>query len=354
MRRNVRLKDVAARAGVALSTASMALSGHPAISPDTRTRVLSTSRELGYVGLDERLLQQRGAPSRQVCLALFGARPDDEGYAALVFALAEAARGLNQRLELATWSEPGPPPSEAVLERAAHAGVLLLCGVVPPEISAAVVNAGVPALALGHLPGDGTPDSPAAGLPKVLFDDQGMGRQATGHLLAQGHRRIAFACATLVPGLMHDCFRDGYRLALLAAGVPWDPALEVVAGRSRDPMHAAAAHFTSLAAPPTAYVVPNATDADHLCRSLARLGAAPPQAALVLADSPGRSQAHGLAACTTLRGDLGQFARAALERAQALRADPRAVAGTVLIPFTMGTASAAVPPVHFQLEETLP
>src|ERR1044071_3766874 len=43
------IKDVAARAGVAVGTASRVLSGSPQTSPDSRSRVLAAARELGYI-----------------------------------------------------------------------------------------------------------------------------------------------------------------------------------------------------------------------------------------------------------------------------------------------------------------
>lgn len=44
----VTIRDVAARAGVSLGTASRVLSGHPATSPEARTRVTEAAAELGY------------------------------------------------------------------------------------------------------------------------------------------------------------------------------------------------------------------------------------------------------------------------------------------------------------------
>lgn len=44
----VRLADVAARAGVTVGAASLALNGKPGVSPDTRDRVRQVARELGY------------------------------------------------------------------------------------------------------------------------------------------------------------------------------------------------------------------------------------------------------------------------------------------------------------------
>lgn len=46
--RSITVKDVARRAGVALSSVSRALSGHPDVSPEMHARVIAAANELGY------------------------------------------------------------------------------------------------------------------------------------------------------------------------------------------------------------------------------------------------------------------------------------------------------------------
>ncbi len=47
-RNNVTIEDVAEKAGVAVSTASMALNDKPSISSDTKEKVFRVAEELGY------------------------------------------------------------------------------------------------------------------------------------------------------------------------------------------------------------------------------------------------------------------------------------------------------------------
>ena len=44
-----KMRDVAAAAGVSLSTVSLVINGKPGVSPERRERVLETIKELGYV-----------------------------------------------------------------------------------------------------------------------------------------------------------------------------------------------------------------------------------------------------------------------------------------------------------------
>ncbi|MBP7242015.1 LacI family DNA-binding transcriptional regulator [Amaricoccus sp.] len=65
-----------------------------------------------------------------------------------------------------------------------------------------------------------------AGTPCVLPDDADGQRQLVAALVAAGHRRIGFL--TLPQGFVaHEQRLDGYRRALEAAGIPYDPGLVI-------------------------------------------------------------------------------------------------------------------------------
>jgi len=66
----VRLQAVASRAGVALSTASAALSGSPRVSDSTRARVLDAARVLEYDGPNPWARALRTRQSGIICLVL--------------------------------------------------------------------------------------------------------------------------------------------------------------------------------------------------------------------------------------------------------------------------------------------
>ncbi|RVU15237.1 LacI family DNA-binding transcriptional regulator [Streptomyces antnestii] len=63
-------------------------------------------------------------------------------------------------------------------------------------------------------------------VPAVVPDESAGGHDATRMLLAEGHRRIAFL-NTRTPSPARDGRLDGYRRALDAAGLPFDPDLVV-------------------------------------------------------------------------------------------------------------------------------
>jgi len=109
-----------------------------------------------------------------------------------------------------------------------------------------VVAAGLPAVAL--MTRDATD-----GAGYIRADNVGAMGQLVAHLAARGHRRIAF----VGPGGWSDFLdrHEGYRQALDALGMPWEPALQVTAGKAE--FHAGGAGrvldtWLALPSPPTA------------------------------------------------------------------------------------------------------
>src|SRR5262245_14312961 len=88
-------------------------------------------------------------------------------------------------------------------------------------------------------------------IPSVTAANASGAEQAIEHLVALGHRRIA--AITGPPGwAATEERRRGYRAAHAAAGIPFEPELEVAADFDFEPGAHAAAALLALAEPPTA------------------------------------------------------------------------------------------------------
>ncbi len=211
-------------AGVSTSTVSNVLNNPDVVSSATRHRVEEAMVQVGYVR-NSAARQLRGAPSVIVgCVLLDSANPF----------FAEVARGMEDRL-----AEAGCMPivcstdirlgREArylrMLEELGVRGVLL--SPVGSRLDAAVELArrGTPVVLVDH---------PRAGLPlcAAAVDNMRGGELAVEHLLARGHRRIAFIrCAAEVRTV--DDRGEGIRHALRTAGL--DIARTLVEVRTPQP-----------------------------------------------------------------------------------------------------------------------
>ncbi|MET0859566.1 MAG: LacI family DNA-binding transcriptional regulator [Microbacterium sp.] len=177
------LDDVARAAGVSKSTASRALSGSGYVSDETRRRVEQTARTLGYV------------PSTSA-VSLATGRTQNIGvvmpYLNRWF-FAEVLEGIQQQLlavglDLTLYdAKPGTDGRRRIfddfLARSRFDG-LIAVGLEPDHDEVdALVRIGRPVVAIV-----GSSDATTV----VEIDDDDAARRATDHLLALGHRHIAF------------------------------------------------------------------------------------------------------------------------------------------------------------------
>ncbi len=183
------LADVAAAAGVSVSTASLAYSSAGPIAAGTRRRVLEAAERLGYPGpnpLGRQLRQGRagivgvvvGDALRRVFRDPVTGRMLDGLCAPL------AAAGLGVLLIPGTDDPTAPDTPHPLLATAAmDAGVILWGGSRDDASLAALRNRGIPVVLVegGDLPG----------VSRVDIDDRGGMRDLARHLVGLGHRRIA-------------------------------------------------------------------------------------------------------------------------------------------------------------------
>jgi LacI family transcriptional regulator len=241
------LAAVAARAGVGIGSVSRVLNDSPHVSPEMRERVRSAMAEVGY-GAERR---RRPRPAR---------RPGYVGVLVTYFDEPSALQRLRgivahlqpQGFDVVLHNVVSPQQArQRVMELPQHE---TLDGLI------------VVSLPLSRLDGERLAAAPfptvlvdttARGLSSVNIDDRSGGIMATRHLLDLGHRRIAFVGEppNHVFGFVASASReDGYRRALLAAGI--EPTAELV--RHGAHLRSAAKQLTldllSLDVPPTAVV----------------------------------------------------------------------------------------------------
>lgn len=227
--RRVTIRDVAARAGVSIATVSRILGGTYPPAPATRSKVMRAVRELDYVA-NPHARALTGAPAKTIGIVLTSVI--SPYYAQVAQGVqAEAARHDRLCLIGTTGGDAARELGTLRLMREEGADAVILVGnVVDDEAYRARMSEYAHALAAAgsRLVLCGRPslgdDVPAF---VVEFDNVGGARAATSHLLSCGHERILYLGhrnGTTTEGRI-----AGYREALAAFGVGYDPGL-VVAG----------------------------------------------------------------------------------------------------------------------------
>jgi LacI family transcriptional regulator len=214
--------DVAARAGVSRTTVSFVLNDRAGVTiPDeTRRRVEEAARELGYQphGAARALA---GGTSHTIGLVLRQS-PEQVSVDAL---LAETLWGIGSEAHEGGYRvlvEPLSPDSGRYsdLVRSQRVDGLIVSGPRTDDAElVALVDDGFPIILQGSLP--------ELSAPSVDVDNRAGARTAVEHLVSLGHRRIA--CITNAP-LAYTAAADrlaGYRDAIEAAALPYEPDLVV-------------------------------------------------------------------------------------------------------------------------------
>ena len=210
--RRAGIREVAAAAGVSMSTVSNVLNRPGTVAPATRQRVLAAMNAVGYVR-NSAARQLRGAPSTVVgCLFLDSA---NAYYAAL-------ARGVEDRIGeagcvLVQCSTDMRAERELrylrLLEEQGVRGLLVSPVAALPGDLVRLSRRGTPVVLLDHPRG-------AADLCAATVDNVAGGELAARHLVELGHRRLAFVGVGTVRSINDRL--TGVRRALRAAGL--DPA----------------------------------------------------------------------------------------------------------------------------------
>ncbi|BDP43944.1 LacI family transcriptional regulator (plasmid) [Deinococcus aetherius] len=253
MRKAVTVTDVARHAGVSAMTVSKALNGRDRISEETRARVLAAASELGYVA-NAAARSLRGG--RTDLLGLLVQDLSNQYFAEIVRGASEAIR--ERGLDLVLYTSSNDPERErqrvATLSSGVSDGLIIVAPHGSPGLLEQLQHSRVPVVLINAWNVDD--------LPTVNPENRLGARAATEHLLALGHRRIGFVTgrpdSPLSPERPDGVMRlQGYREALVAAGVAFDPTL-LHPGGLHLPLGREAGHdLLALPDPPTAIFAAN-------------------------------------------------------------------------------------------------
>ena len=211
------MRDVASTAGVSLKTVSRVVNGEAGVSPATAARVAAAIARLGFARNDLARSLRHG---RAGAVGLVIEDVANPFYSAIARVVEDAAHARGHILITGSCEEDPERERQLVqrlLRRLVDALIIVPAGE-DHRYLLGDIQAGTPVVFV---------DRPPRGIDAdvVLLDNFGGARAGVEHLLAHGHRRIAFVGDP--PQLYTAGERlAGYRAALAAAGVGEDPALE--------------------------------------------------------------------------------------------------------------------------------
>lgn len=241
--------DVARVAGVSVKTVSRVINHEPGVRPETGVRVRDAVEALGYRANDIARNLRRGRASASIGLTIEDVR--NPFYSSIAKAVEGVARGHGYVVIIANSDEDPAAERTAVgtlLERRVG-GLLMVPAGRDHSYLRDEVRLGTPVVFI---------DRPADSIEadEVLLDNGGGARQATEHLLAQGHRRIGVVgdpptISTIAERLA------GYQASLEGAGVPIDESLIRVGVHDVRLGEAAVRELLAMEDPPTAIFATN-------------------------------------------------------------------------------------------------
>ncbi|GAA3107649.1 MULTISPECIES: LacI family DNA-binding transcriptional regulator [Nonomuraea] len=253
------MKDVASAAGVALKTVSRVVNGEPGVHPATAERVRAAIERLGYSRNESARVLRRG---RTATIGLVIEDVADPFYSGLSRAVEDVV--IEHGCLLLSGSSGEEPGRERELVETFCARRVDGLIVVPagddhtylrPEL-----EAGTPVVFADRPPGAGLD------VDTVLADNAGGARQAVRHLMAHGHRRIAFLGDD--PAIFTAAERlRGYRDEL---GELYDERLVAMRAPSAEAVHADLERMFALDEPPTALFTGNGRYTVTTLRALER------------------------------------------------------------------------------------
>jgi LacI family transcriptional regulator len=325
MIRRPTLAVVAEAAGVSLKTASRVLNGEPNVAPATRERVQDAAASLGFRRNAVAADLARGGFSRLV--GFITGDLANEFYSALASGIERELR--EHGLQLLTASSDEDPERESSLT-----GELL-----ERRVGALIVTpAGADHSALrGEIAGGLTVvvvDRPATGIDvdTVVIDNRGGTRAAVEHLLAHGHRRIAFVGDE--PHLWTYQERSAEFLAVMAEAGVSDAGVPDGGRWLRSGAHSAAAardlvvELLSAPEPPTAVLAANNRATVGTLQALRDVPGGDAVAVVGFDDF----ELADLLGITVVAYDAVEMGRRAAELAVARSADPERAVELVVLP----------------------
>jgi DNA-binding LacI/PurR family transcriptional regulator len=219
------IREVALVAGVSVATVSRVLNAKGRVSGKTSEAVLAVTQQLGF---RPNLLGRNLRGTRTHTIGVMLPSLNHPVFAECLQGIEAAAQASNHVVAISTTGyqvESEERVSERLLQQRVDGLILTVADAARSPVLDKLDAEGVPyVLAFNQT---GNKQSSQLVRPSVSVDNFSAGRQMVEHLLALGHRRI-----NMLAGQFQQSDRShqrflGYQAAMRAAGLPWNPPLEL-------------------------------------------------------------------------------------------------------------------------------
>jgi len=213
------MRDVAAAAGVSLSTVSLVVNGKPGVAPNRRERVIQVIKELGYTA-DSRVISPVETKVFGLLMESLSEASRSEGfYTRIVSGIEETAYELGYQVLLHVY-RPDIDPIHSLRElmgRDIDGLIIANDGDVTPQVIRKISEAGVQMVLIENFQ--------SFPIHSVTADNYTAGRVMTEYLIKLGHTRIGALGGPAKYSSLRDRMR-GHIITMIEHGLPVDPALQ--------------------------------------------------------------------------------------------------------------------------------
>lgn len=297
------IEHIATLADVSRSTVSRVLNNHPSVRPSVRERVLRVIREHNYA---PQAAARSLASARTDTIGLLIPRSAafslaDTFIASMIQSLFEASAQLGYFVMLAMLTADLEASFYDRILRGRHFdGVIMFSSDIDDPILPLLTKDGRPLVLIGRHPF-------FQQISSVDVENRQGAREAVNHLISLGHRRVAMINGQLEMEAA-QARRDGYKQALLEAGIGIDPQL-MVDGHFAEPLaYEATIRLFERATPrPTAIFAASDGMAVGALRAITHLGLRVPDDIAVVGYDDGPLAAYANPPLTSVHQPIGEM-----------------------------------------------
>lgn len=284
------IKDVARLAGVAVSTASMAVNDHPRIAAGTKARVLAAARHLGY---QPNAIARSLRNGRTTALGLILTDISGPFYSELIRGVEQVAIERRYQLLISSAHPAAVAGARRLLTEGYTDGAIVMAPTLSDADLTAAASRGLPLVVLDR-------SLAAPGIGSIRADNVAAAVRVVAHLARLGRRAIAYISGPDASMDSRERF-EGYLRGMEQAGLVVQPTLVLPGDFTEEGGRRAGRRLLELDALPDAVFAGNDEMAIGLMEVLLERGVRIPEDVAVVGFDDIRLAAYVRPALTTVR-----------------------------------------------------